>query len=224
MVEKTKFDGIYFTYIGKRKIFLTKNLITGKSFFNERLFTENNVEYREWVLSRSKPIAAIFNGLTIVPVKQGSMVLYLGAAQGQTASHVSDIVGKNGFVFCVELSPRATRDLLSICEERENMTAILADANKPESYKDHITEVDVIYQDIAQKNQVGILLKNINLFLKPNGYALVAIKARSIDVTKNPKEVFKEVREELEAKLKILDSKFLEPFQKDHIFFVCQKK
>jgi len=84
--------------------------------------------------------------------------------------------------------------------------------------------VDVVYQDIAQKNQIEIFIKNIDLFLKDGGYALLAVKARSIDVAKNPKIIFKEVKKELERDLIIIDNRVLDPFQKDHCMFVCKKK
>ena len=61
-------------------------------------------------------------------------------------------------------------------------------------------------------------------FLKNDGYALLAVKARSIDVTKQPKQIFKEVREKLEKNLIIIDYRELEPFQKDHCMFICKKK
>ena len=103
------------------------------------------------------------------------------------------------------------------------MIPMLADAKKPETYKTRITEVDVIYQDIAQKNQVEILLKNLQ-FLKPKGYAMIAIKSRSIDVTRHPQRIYQEVEDKLKDKLKIIDKKELDPLQKAHCFFVCQKK
>ena len=198
---------------------LTKS-IDNKNYFDEKILDG----YREFIPYRSKLASSIVKGISLMPIKENDIVLYLGAAQGQTASYVSDIVGKNGFIFCVEISPRACRDLVYLCEQRSNMAAILADANKPESYKDNIIKVDIVYQDIAQKNQVEIFLKNIDLFLKPKGYALIAIKTRSIDVTKNPKAIFTDVKKELEKKLKVIDVKDLNPLQKDHYFFVCQKR
>ena len=65
--------------------------------------------------------------------------------------------------------------------------------------------------------------KNIDLFLKDRGYALLAVKARSIDVTKKPKDIFRQVRSDLEKHLTIIDSRLLEPYQKDHCMFVCKK-
>ena len=68
-------------------------------------------------------------------------------------------------------------------------------------------------------NSMGL----VDLFLKEKGYALLAIKARSIDVTKNPKEIFKQVRAELDKELIIIDSRILDPYQRDHCMFVCKK-
>ena len=104
------------------------------------------------------------------------------------------------------------------------MVPILADANNTKSLLGRISAVDIIYQDIAQKNQVDIALKNIKAFLKNGGYAIIAIKARSIDVTKHPKQIFKEVWESLEKELTIIDSRTLEPYQKDHMVFICKKR
>lgn len=214
--EKSKFDGVYFGWKEKRKLYFTKST---DSFFGERIVEG----YREVNITRSKLFAAIAKGISKTFLNEGDKVLYLGASHGYTPSFVSDIVGKNGFVFCLDFAPRVVRDLVNVCEKRENMTAILGDASKPEEYADRIVEVDVLYQDIAQKSQVDILFKNLR-FVKKNGYVLFAVKARSINVIKNPKIVFKEVEEKLKEKLKILDFKTLDPFEKDHCFYVCQKK
>ena len=105
---------------------------------------------------------------------------------------ISDIVGENGFIFAVEAAPRVARQLVYLTEERKNIAPLLMDANKPEQYLAFVTEVDFLYQDIAQKNQVEIFLKNL-MFLKKGGYGVLCIKARSIDVTRNPSFIFKEV-------------------------------
>jgi fibrillarin-like pre-rRNA processing protein len=130
----------------------------------------------------------------------------------------------NGFIFAVDLAPRVLRDLYFLAETRTNIAPILADASKPESYIERISAVDIIFQDIAQKNQVEIFLKNINSFLVSNGYAIIAVKARSIDVTAQPKKIFNQVKAQLEESLTIIDTKDLSPFQKDHILYICKKK
>ena len=221
-ITKTQYQGI-FQVQNNKKYLATKNITQKKTFFNEKTFLENNVEYREFSPFRSKLAAAIVKKISLIPIKEGSKILYLGAAHGYTASYISDIVKENGIIFCLDFAPRVVRDLLFVCEERKNMIPILANANKPESYKNRITEVDIIYQDIAQKNQVDILLKNLQ-FLKPKGYVLIAIKSRSIDVTKSPQKIYKDVEEKLKEKLKIIDKKELDPFEKDHCLFICQKK
>ena len=218
----TKYKGI-FNLENKRKILATENLTPNKTFFDEKLFKINNKEYREFNPFRSKLAATIIKKISLIPIKEEDKILYLGASHGYTTSFISDIVKEKGIIFCLDFAPRVVRDLFFICEERENMIPILADANKPEKYKNRITQVDIIYQDIAQKNQVEILLKNLQ-YLKPKGYALIAIKARSIDVTKYPQKIYKQVEEKLKTKLKIIDKKELDPFQKDHCFFICQKK
>ena len=222
-MKEIRFKGVYEKITGRRRFLYTKNLTPGKDVYGERLIRENDIEYREWNISKSKLAAAIIKNISQIGIKENEVVLYLGAASGTTVSHVSDIVGKNGFIFAVDFAPRVVRDLVFVCEERRNIAPILADANKPQSYIEFISQVDSLYQDIAQKNQVDIFLKNCRLFLKNKGIALLCIKARSIDITKKPSEIFNETMKELEKEIKIIDYCELGPYQKDHCFFVCQK-
>jgi len=222
MITKSKIFEVYEDK-AKKKLF-TINLTPGKRVYDEQLIKQNNIEYREWDPYGSKLASAIFNGCKNIFIRKDNIVLYLGSASGTTVSHVSDVVGKDGFIFAVDIAPRVMRDLIFNLESRKNVAPILEDANKIKNLLEKISIVDVIYQDIAQKNQVEILIKNINTFLKKDGYAIVAIKARSIDVTKHPKEIFKEVREKLEKELIIVDYRTLEPYQKDHVMFICKNK
>ena len=202
----------------------TKNLAPGKTVYGERLLQYEGEEYREWDPYRSKFAAAIRKGLKQIPTEPKMRVLYLGAASGTTSSHVSDLVGEEGIVYCVEFSPRVMRELLRVCESRPNMIPILADARFPEKYRMFIGPVDVIYQDIAQPAQAIILVDNAKLFLTSGGYAVLAIKARSIDSTKEISLIFSEeinilkksgfeVKENIES---------LKPFDKDHCMVIGQ--
>jgi len=224
MIKETSFRNIFEMKKGRKKLLLTKNLAKGSSVYSEKLITDNDTEYREWKPEHSKLAAAIAKGIRQINLKPDTVVLYLGASTGTTVSHVSDIVGKGGFVFALDSAPRVMRELVFVCENRPNIAPILADANQPETYKDRITQVDWLYQDIAQKHQVDIFLKNVDTFLKPNHFALLAIKARSIDVTKDPSVLFEQVKKQLEKHLIIADKVLLSPFQKDHCLFVCKKK
>lgn len=220
---KQLFTGIFELRKGKKKLLVTRNLTPGKTAYIEKLFKEGDNEYREWIPGRSKLAAAILKGITKTGLNESSKVLYLGASTGTTVSHVSDIVTKGG-IFAVEFAPRVARQLVYLSEDRPNIAPILADASKPEQYEDKIEAVDFLFQDIAQKNQVEIFLKNTFKFLKQGGIAMLAVKARSIDVTKKPKQIFQDVKKDLKTKLEVIDYRILEPFQKDHCFFVCRRR
>ena len=105
------------------------------------------------------------------------------------------------------------------------MIPLLEDARFPWKYRMLVPQVDVIYQDVAQPEQAKILADNAEFFLKPNGWALLAIKARSVDVTAEPSEVYKKEIETLEKRnFEIKDVVHLEPFDKAHAFLVMQYK
>ena len=174
-------------------------------------------------VSRSKLAATILKGSSNVGIRQGDSILYLGSSTGTTVSHVSDMVGNDGIIFAVDIAPRVMRELVFLSHARKNIVPVLADSSKTDILKERVSAVDVLYQDVAQKNQVEIFLKNASMFLKEGGYALLALKSRSIDVTKQPKRVYKEVLEQLEKHLKVIDYRELDPFQKDHAMFICKK-
>lgn len=201
----------------------TKNGARGTRVYGERLVTKEGVEYRMWNPYRSKLAAAIKNGLKEMPIKEGSKVLYLGAASGTTASHVADIVGEKGIVYCVEFAHRPMRDLVSVCEKRENMIPVFADARMPNSYG-NIGKVDVVYEDVAQPDQIRILVENARMFLKKGGSAMIAIKSQSIDVTKEPEKVFDEAIVELQKAFVVEEKVKLQPYDKDHLFVRATKK
>ena len=162
-------------------------------------------------------------GLKVFPVMEKAKILYLGIASGQTSTFFSDVVGKDGIIYGVEISERCLRDLNPVAEKRGNIVPILGDARKPEEY-DWIERVDVVYEDVASDDQTPIMIRNCERFLKPNGFAVIAIKARSINVVKRPEEIYRQEIAKLEKKFKILEKVRLDPFEKDHMFVVMKKK
>ena len=222
----TSFPEIYWATVedGSKKL-ATKNLAAGHAVYGERLVKFKGEEYRIWDPFRSKLAAAILKGLKTVPLVPHQNVLYLGAASGTTASHVSDIVGEQGHVYCVEFASRSLRDLVnSVCTFRYNMSPILADARLPENYARMITRVDCIYFDVAQPEQARILADNADMFLADGGWVLFAIKSQSIDVTKEPAVVFEKEIAVLKSRgFRIEDVVELEPFDKAHVMVVAQK-
>ena len=205
----------------------TKNLVPGKKVYGERLVKADGIEYRQWDLYRSKLAGAIAKGLNELPIKPGSLVLYLGAASGTTVSHVSDIVGEDGGVFAIEFAQRPMRDLLALCEARKNVLPIFADARKPQDYAEHLggEKADALYQDVAQPDQAEIFVANAKAYLKKEGQGMLCIKSQSIDVTQSPEKSYGQVIAKLEAEgLEIEEAFALDPYDKDHMFIRARMK
>jgi fibrillarin-like pre-rRNA processing protein len=200
----------------------TENLNPGKKVYGEKLVEVEGKEYRIWGQRRSKLGAAILNGMNMFPFERNSKVLYLGASSGTTPSHISDII-VDGIIWCVEFSPRMMRSLVELSRSRENMIPILDDATKPLNYLNILEKVDIIYSDVAQPRQSELFMDNMRLYLKEDGIGIIMIKARSIDVTKSPKKIFKEEESKLKTGgLRILEKIQLEPYEKDHMAMVCE--
>jgi len=199
-----------------RVAFLTRNLAPGKKVYNEDLVDRDGVEYRTWDPFRSKLAAAMIKGLPEDIIGEGSKVLYLGASTGTTASHVSDLVGAGGMVIGVEFAPRVAREFVErVARARTNVIPFVADARDPTKYA--VAKVDVVYCDIAQPDQTEIALANCAALLRRNGALLLVVKARSIDVLKDPGKVYLEERRKLEkAGFAIRMIIELSPFEKDH--------
>jgi len=219
------FNGVYQITLGGERRLATINLAPTIQVYGERLIKIDGVEYRLWDPYRSKLGAALLKGLKRLPISEGVKVLYLGAGSGTTVSHVSDIVGERGLVYAVEFSPRVMREFIKkVSSFRRNVMPILADARFPSSYLPYVDEVDVIYCDIAQPDQARILSDNADFYLKKGGSIMLAVKARSIDVSRKPVEIFKEEAKVLQNRgFKIESTIKLEPFDKDHVMILSTR-
>ena len=131
---------------------------------------------RVWQPERSKVAALLSLGDN--PSIIGSKVLYLGAAAGTTVSFISDYAE---VVYAVEFSPRPMQHLVSLTMERTNIVPIFADARDPGRYMPLIESVDVLIQDIAQRDQAEIAAIN-TLFIRNGGEFVLFLKMLSIDV------------------------------------------
>lgn len=226
--QHPKFPAIYQLMLedGAKRL-ATRNMTPGRNVYGERLIRFEGAEYRVWDAFRSKLAAAILKGLSTVPIKPDHQVLYLGAASGTTASHISDIAGEKGHVYCVEFASRSIRDLVeNVCAHRLNMSPILEDARMPEKYAMFIRgKVEDVYCDIAQPEQAKVLADNADLFLKEYGWIMLAVKAQSIDVTKEPSEIYKgEIRILEKRGFNVKEVVHLEPYDKAHAMIVAQAK
>lgn len=205
-VERREFDGT------------TRLATRGESVYGEP--TEG--EWRAWNPTRSK-LGAMLDLEMDTGLEGGDeeTVLYLGAASGTTVSHVADFAGPT---YAVEFAARPVRDLLEAADTRPRLFPLLKDARKPESYA-HVVEsdVDVVVQDVATRGQARVALEN-RQFLAEDGRLLLAVKARSEDVTRDPADVFDDVREELERGYELLESRRLDEYHTDHLGIVARPR
>jgi fibrillarin-like pre-rRNA processing protein len=165
-------------------------------------------------------MSALYHVGTGVELTPGMRVLYLGAANGTTVSHVADYVD---VVYAVEFAPRPMQDLLEVSRRRRNVIPIMADAARPEQYAPLVEAVDLLYQDVAQPEQASIAQRNCS-FLKTGGILVLMLKTRSVDVRKEPAEVFQDTLDALtSAGLVVQESVWLAPYHHDHAAIVCTK-
>jgi len=201
-----------------------ENPIPGFKPFDEEIIKIDKKEFRIWEPTRSKLAAAIMKNIKKVPLNIGAKVLYMGAAHGMTVSYIANIIGNEGIIYAIEFSERCFNELLPLCEKYKNIVPILSDCRKPENYN-WVEKVDIVYIDVAQPDEIEIFIRNCKEFLKKEGYGMIAVKSRSIDVTKSPNEIYKEALKKLkEAGFEIIDWKTLDPYERAHAFIVVKSK
>ena len=181
--------------------------------------------YRSFAPTATKLSAMIKVGMEQWPFKEGSRVLYLGAATGTTVSFVSDICPK-GQVYAVEFAPEPFRKLVEMARERPNVVPILADARNPSAYTVQVgTPVDVLYQDVAQRDQWEIAERNAKALLAPGGMLILVVKARSIDVSKPASMIYTEVQERAAVgNIDVVEMLDLGAFDRDHAVLVSRRR
>ncbi|MEM0057008.1 MAG: fibrillarin-like rRNA/tRNA 2'-O-methyltransferase [Candidatus Geothermarchaeota archaeon] len=218
-VVQTGVNNVVWIKENSKRILATKNLTPGISYYKESLIRIKDVEYREWIPYKSKLGAVIYKGLDVSFLNTVKRILYLGAATGTTISHLSDIVAYNGIIYGVEIAPRVMLEFINrVITHRKNVVPLFFDARLPSLYQDLIDyPVDLVYCDVAQPDQTKIAIVNSQKFLKAGGYLLYAIKARSIDATKEPRKIYEEEVRKIEKEgFKVYNVIELEPYEKDH--------
>jgi len=194
-------------------------------FENGLLLTKdlNTQKKRLWDPNRSKIAAGIKKGITNIPFKKTDNILYLGAAEGYTISYISDII-TDGCIYGIDISPHSLQKLYLLSLQRKNLIPLYGDANKQEEYAQLINgKIDFIIQDVSQKNQIEILKKNADLFLKDKGYILLSLKLSAIS-SGNEKTIIETEINNFKKNFEIIDMKKLDPFEKKHILILGRKK
>jgi len=185
--------------------------------YGERWIQSNGRDYRSFEPGRSKLAAAITRGWTGDLPRPGEQWLYLGAASGTTASHVADLLGPSGRVYAVEKSVRPFARLYALSNRWPNLLPILADAREPGRYSDLVPEVDGVYADIAQADQLTIVRRNAELFLRAAGSPLlIALKTASMGRDRAPAGHLARGEEALEGVVDLEPSVKLDPFHRAH--------
>lgn len=194
----------------------TRSLAPGSSVYGEELEKAGGAEYRKFDPFHSKLAAYIAKGGKEWPFEHTHSVLYLGAGSGTTVSHVSDIL-PSSHIYAVERYPRPFADLLRLAEKRTNVYPILADAQLPERYRWMCGEVDMIYQDVSQRNQVDILLENVRAALNPHGWVMLQLKTRSITQRGSPQSILKQARRGLDSSgIEFIEAVDIGQFSREH--------
>lgn len=201
---------------GRRLFVPTRNRANPFRSSTRQLKGKMNVEMDP---GRSKLGAGVSLGFTNVP-SSDDFVLYLGASAGYTVSFIAHFTK---IVFAVEVSPIMCRDLILNTTDYDNIAPILADAHNPLGYAHRLCTVDYVFQDISQRDQLDIFERNVDMFLKKGGIGVIAIKARSIDSTKEPDDIFKKSADYLSTKYDVLEQVNIGSFEKDHMLIVIRK-
>ncbi len=195
----------------------TVNRTPGTSVYGEALSTVDGVEYRAWDPFRSKLAAFLLKGAPAGVLGRPRTVLYLGAAHGTTVSHLSDL-WPEATVFAIEKSPTSFARLLALARQRPGLVPILADAQLPVRYQADVGAVDLLYQDIAQRNQAGIFVENARACLSPEGRGILMLKVRSVTQQRPTATVVREARTALStAHLTVDYETALVPFSREHV-------
>ncbi len=207
-----------------RGLVWTESRVPGRKIYGEPRRPFKGKEYRGWSPYRSKMAALLRKDAKTPWLDPSQDVLYLGASSGTTVSHVSDLLRPGAKCIAVEFSARSVRDLLWNMEGRTNVVPVMADAGAPAAYAAYLDRpVGALVQDVAQRHQVDIFLRNIH-YLADDGIGMLFVKARSIHVADPPKTIYAAVERRLrDAGLRIERQVDLDPFEKDHRAFIVRK-
>jgi fibrillarin-like pre-rRNA processing protein len=215
-MDPTEWPGVF----REGRDLFTVNRVPGEKVYGEALVTKGGVEYRLWDPFRSKMAALLLRGAPPRLWDRVRCVLYLGAAHGTTASHLSD-VWPEASIFVVEKSPTSFAPLLALARRRTNLFPILGDAQLPERYQAEVGTVDLLYQDVAQRNQAAIFTENARAALSPGGLGLLMLKVRSVTQRRPSAAIVREARNELERTgLRVQAEVGLAPFSREHVALI----
>ena len=156
-----------------------------------------------------------------MPFHRDSRILYLGASTGTTVSHLSDICNA-GQIFAIEKAYDPFVKLLSLSQRRNNIYPILEDAGIPGRYRFFVERAEIIYQDVAQRNQVQIFNANAEAFPEARE-ALLILKIRAISSKGNEEDILKTETGKIEgfSTMQVIN---LNPYSKANYMLYLKRK
>ncbi|KAF8825640.1 hypothetical protein HHX47_DHR6000226 [Lentinula edodes] len=101
--------------------------------------------------------------------KRVQLVSWLKPTWYQVMTYFAEHCRPEGIVYAVEFSLRSGRDLINMAKKRTNVIPIVEDARLPTKYRMLLSQVDVIFADVAQPDQARIVILNAEHFLKEPG-------------------------------------------------------
>tara|TARA_B100002052_G_scaffold185631_1_gene169132 strand:+ start:98 stop:682 length:585 start_codon:yes stop_codon:yes gene_type:complete len=164
-----------------------------------------------WNPYHSKLAAYLLGNGENWPFTRESKVLYLGAAEGNTVNFLSNVCIK-GRIIAVDISRMSMIELVKLADEKRNIIPFLGDAHFPEKYKNYAGNPDVLYQDIAQTDQINIFIRNCEYF-KPK-YGFLMIKSHSISGKES--EIYSETEKLLKEKFDAFEVINISKWAKGH--------
>ena len=178
---------------------------------------KKNKKWMSWNPYHSKLSAYVLAGGSEWPFEKRSKILYLGAAEGNTISFLSHICHE-GRIIGVDISAVAMAELLVLAEKRKNIIPFLGDAHFPKKYRPHTSIPDIMYQDIAQRDQVEIFIRNYDFFEPKCGFLM--LKSRSSPGKDN--EVFRDSERKLKSRFKKVDAVDITKWAKGHMAYYIE--
>jgi fibrillarin-like pre-rRNA processing protein len=218
-VEPTRWAGV----AREGRELFTANAEPGVRVYGEELRTSGGTEYRLWDPFRSKLAAFLLRDPPADVLPPPRTALYLGGAHGTTVSHLADL-WPHATIVVVEKSPSSFVALLGLGRRRTNVVPVLADAQLPERYRADVGEVEFLYQDVAQRDQVGIFLENADAVLARGGRGILMLKIRSVTQRASAGSIVRDARERLgRAGFRVTAEEPLTPFAREHVALAVRR-
>jgi|TARA_B110000263_G_scaffold235443_1_gene233903 fibrillarin-like pre-rRNA processing protein len=177
---------------------------------------ENN-NWIAWNPYHSKLSAYLLAKGEYWPFTKKSIVLYLGAAEGNTIRFLSNVCS-DGRIIGIDISPTSMAELLLLAKAKTNIIPFLGDAHFPKQYHPHVNSPDIIYQDIAQSDQLDIFIRNYDFYKPKCGFFM--LKSRSIKGNDN--EIINQYKGKLETHFDTVECINISKWAKGHRAFYVQ--